>query len=63
MLKLDPPQHPELCSAADVIGSKFFYALGYHTPENYVVSFRRENLAIANGVQYRDPECDVRKLY
>ena len=37
---------PELCSAADVIGSKFFYALGYITPENYIVHFRRENLAI-----------------
>ena len=46
LLKLDPPRYPELCSAADVIGSKFFYALGYYTPENYVVRFRRENLAI-----------------
>jgi hypothetical protein len=62
MLKLDPPRHPELCSAADVIGSKFFYALGYNTPENYVVSFRRENLIIADGVQYRDPENRKRPL-
>ena len=55
MLKLDPPQYPELCSASDAIGSKFFYALGYNTPENYVVFFRRENLSIEAGVQYRDP--------
>src|SRR5437773_647772 len=41
LLKFDPPAFPELCSAADVIGSKFFYALGYSTPENYVVHFRR----------------------
>jgi hypothetical protein len=54
LLKLDPPGHPELCSAADVIGSKFLYALGYHTPENYVVRFRRENLAIGDGVMWRD---------
>ena len=54
LLKLDPVGHPELCSAADVIGSKFFYALGYFTPENYVVHFRRENLAISPGVQWRD---------
>jgi hypothetical protein len=55
MLKLDPPEFPELCSAADVIGSKAFYALGYFTPENYIVRFRRETLAIAPGVTWRDP--------
>src|SRR2546426_874003 len=54
LLKLDPPRYPELCSAADVIGTKFFYALGYHTPENYVVHFRRENLALSGGVIWRD---------
>jgi len=46
LLKLDPPDFPELCSAADVIGSKFFHALGYFTPENYIVHFHREDLAI-----------------
>jgi hypothetical protein len=55
MLKLDPPEFQELCSAADVIGSKAFYALGYDTPENYVVHFRLENLVIAPGVTWRDP--------
>jgi len=55
VLKFDPPSFPEMCSAADVIGSKFFYALGYYTPENYVVHFGRENLEISDGVMYRDP--------
>src|SRR6185503_3002092 len=54
LLKFDPPRFPELCSVADVIGSKFFYALGYSTPENYVVHFRRDNLAISEGVNWRD---------
>src|SRR5258707_10481829 len=54
LLKFDPPRFPELCSAADVIGSKFFYALGYSTPENYVVHFRRESLAITDDVTWRD---------
>jgi hypothetical protein len=54
LLKFDPPRFPELCSAADVIGSKFFYALGYSTPENYVVHFRRDNLAVSDGVTWRD---------
>ena len=54
VLKFDPPEFPELASAADVISSKFFYALGYYTPENYIVHFRRENLTIAEGVMWRD---------
>ena len=54
LLKFDPPRFPELCSAADVIGSKFFYALGYSTPENYVVRFRRETLALSGDVTWRD---------
>jgi len=55
MVKFDPPDYPELCSGPDVIGSKIFYALGYNTPENYVVHFRRESLEIGDGVMYRDP--------
>jgi hypothetical protein len=55
VLKFDPARYPELCSAADVIGSKIFYALGYNTPENHIVYFRREQLEISDGVMYRDP--------
>ena len=55
LLKFDPPEYPELCSAADVIGSKLFYALGYSTPENYIVHFSRKQLETAEGVLYRDP--------
>jgi len=54
LLKFDPPDDSELASAADVIGSKFFYALGYNTPENYIVHFRREDLEISDGVKWRD---------
>lgn len=46
LLKFDPPKNPEMASAADRIGSHFFYALGYHVPENYVVYFPPERLAL-----------------
>ena len=48
LIKFDPYQYPELPSAADVVGSKFFYALGYHVPENYIVKLERERLVIDN---------------
>jgi hypothetical protein len=54
VIKFDPVEFPEMASAADVIGSKFFYALGYHTPENYVVHFRRDHLALSGGITWKD---------
>lgn len=62
VLKFDPPDFPELASAADVIGSKVFYALGYNTPENYIVHFRLETIEIPEGVMYRDSSGKKRPL-
>ncbi len=56
LLKFDPPDYPELSSAADVIGSKFYYALGYNTPENYIAYFRREQLTLSESASWRDKD-------
>jgi hypothetical protein len=45
-VKFDPLSNPEMASATDVLGSKFFYALGYNVPENYIVRFTRQQLAL-----------------
>ena len=45
-VKPDPISNPEMATAADVIGSKFFYALGYNTPENYIVNVQRSQLSV-----------------
>ncbi len=54
-LKFDPKSNPEMASAADVIGSKFFYALGYNVPENYIVCFTRGQLALDAKSKFRNP--------
>jgi hypothetical protein len=54
LVKLDPVTNPELASAADVIGSKFFYALGYNVPENYIVRFTRSRLRITDKSKVED---------
>jgi hypothetical protein len=54
-LKFDPMSNPELASAADIIGSKFFYALGYNTPENYIVHFTRDQLVPDPKSKFRNP--------
>ena len=55
-LKFDPKSNPEMATAADVIGSKFFYALGYHVPENYLVTFSRGQLSIDPKAKLTDAQ-------
>ncbi len=45
-VKPDPLTNPELNTGAEVMGSKFFYAIGYNTPENYILRIRKTDWAI-----------------
>jgi hypothetical protein len=54
-LKFDPKSNPGMASAADVIGCKMFYDLGYNTPENYIVAFSRGRLRVDAKSRFRDP--------
>ncbi len=54
VIKLDPVEVPELASAAEVIATKIFYALGYHVAENYVVRVHPDRFAIAPGTEVED---------
>ena len=49
LLKFDPYDFPELASAADVVSSKFYHALGYYVPENYIVNFYENQLVLKQG--------------
>jgi hypothetical protein len=61
-LKFDPKTNPDMASAADVIGSKLFYDLGYNTPENYIVAFDRTRLQIGSQSKYREPNGQDRPM-
>ena len=50
-IKFDPPSNPEMATGAEVIATKFLYAAGYHVPENYVATLRRESLVIGRGAK------------
>ncbi len=52
-VKFDPAAQPNLSTAADVIGSRFFHAFGYHVPQNDVAYVRRDQLRI-------DPKATVK---
>lgn len=61
-LKFDPITNPEMATAADVIGSKFFHALGYYVPENYLVTFSRSRLVIGPKANLTDSTGTVRPM-
>jgi len=46
VIKFDPLDFPEMATGADVVGARFFHALGYNVPDNYPVRFHREQLRI-----------------
>ena len=48
-LKFDPPGHPELGSATEVVVTRLFYALGYYVPQTNISSVRSRDLTIAPG--------------
>jgi hypothetical protein len=62
LLKFDPMQYPEMASAVDVIGCKFFYAIGYNVPENYIVRFDRSQLKVAKDSEYTSANGNKRSM-
>ncbi len=53
LIKLDPAQHPELPSSVEVISTKIFHAIGYHVPEDSIVTFDAAQLDVAPGAKLR----------
>jgi hypothetical protein len=51
IVKFDPLTNPEMATAAEIISTKFFYAMGYNVPENYLVFFRRQDLHVDKGAE------------
>ncbi len=63
LLKFDPPENPEMATAADVIGSRFFHAIGYNVPQNYLVRFQRSQLVVDPKTRFIDSFGERRQLH
>jgi hypothetical protein len=50
--KFDPVPYPRLSTAAEVMGTKFFHAMGYNVPETYLVAFVRKDLSVAPAARF-----------
>jgi len=60
--KVDPIDHPELTTAADVIGSKFLYAIGYNTPSNEIVYLKSSDLRLSDTARIKRIRGGTRKM-
>jgi len=64
-VKFDPIENPEMSTAAEVISTKFFYAVGYNVPENYITFFKRDQLQIDDKAKISEEELDnlLKRVY
>jgi len=62
LIKFDPPCCPSVASAAGVISGRILHAAGYNVPDDAVVHFRREQLALAEDVTLRLPDGHTRTM-
>jgi hypothetical protein len=46
VVKLDPPGHPQIGSAADAVVSRLLWAAGYNVPHDVSFTFRRDELTL-----------------
>jgi hypothetical protein len=54
-IEVDPPSNPELASGAEIIGTAFYHAFGYHTVEVYLAEIDRASIVISERATIRDP--------
>ena len=52
-IEFDPPANPEMASAAEVIGTAFYHALGYHVVEVYVDDVDPAKIQISPNARMR----------
>lgn len=62
LIKFDPPCCPGMSSAAGVICGRLLHTAGYNVPEDFVVTFRREDLVLGEKVRITDPDGKKRQM-
>lgn len=54
-IEFDPPSNPEMATGAEIIGTAFYHAFGYHTVEVYLATLDPARLVIAPDARVFDP--------
>ena len=53
-IEFDPPANPEMATGAEMIGTAFYHAFGYHTVEVALTEFAPDELVISEKATIRD---------
>jgi hypothetical protein len=61
-VKVDPMSNPEMATAADIIVSRFMYALGYNVPENLLVYATQADFTISKKAELTDETGRKRRM-
>jgi hypothetical protein len=54
-IEFDPISNPEMATGAEIIGTAFYHALGYHTVDVYLAELDASRLEIAPTARIQDP--------
>ena len=60
-IEFDPPDHPEMATGAEIIGTAFYHAFGYHVVEVYLTELDPNEIVIEAGATIKDPLIDERR--
>jgi hypothetical protein len=55
VIKFDPPEWPNMASAAGVISNRLFHALGYFVPDDVITFFTRDRVVLGEGSSSSSP--------
>jgi hypothetical protein len=53
-IEVDPPSNPEMASGAEIIGTAFYHAFGYHVVDVYLADLDASNLVVSEKATMRD---------
>ena len=53
-LEVDPPGHPEMATGAEIVGTAFYHAFGYHTIDVYLAEIDPATLQISPEATIKD---------
>jgi hypothetical protein len=54
-IEFDPPSNPGLATGAEIIGTAFYHAFGYHTVDVYLAELDPEAIVISPDARINDP--------
>jgi hypothetical protein len=62
-IEVDPPSNPEMATAAEIIGTAFYHAFGYHTVDVYLADLDADTVVISPKASIRDPLKGQRRAF